>query len=969
MHRGLAAATRAPAQLSPVLLTVQNIEKLVGHDSLDIEFAVTGDRSVHILQVRPIAVTHAPEPIDDEQVAAARSRQARRFLEERVPPPPTLVGHRPSTASCPTGTRPRSSARSPSAWRSSLYRHLITDEVWARQRAEYGYRDVRPCPLLVDIVGHPYVDVRATFNSFVPAALPPTTRRTPRRPLPRPARGRPELHDKVEFDVLFTCLTPDFDARVGSPARRRASPTRRSTVLRDALRDITVGGVRTVAMATSRSFRRSTREVDRHRRRRRCRRSTRRSTISKRPGARRRPAFAHLARAAFVATSLLRSTRRPWARSTRRSDARSCARSRRCSAGCGPTARARPPAASSAWDAFVGRVRPPAAGDLRHHVAVLPRRGRGSTCAPSSTRPTETSTPTARRGSGWSDGDQRARSTSALEGAGLPGDVDAFEAFVRRRDRRARGRRSSSSRGRLSVALEHLAEFGASPRVRPRRSRARRGSHDLLACDERAGRHAGLPRAACARGPGGVPRRRRACVSRARSRADADLVCFEQQRRRAQLRHPAARSRARSSPAPCRSRTSTSTGTIVLIPSADPGYDWLLARDIARSGDDVRRRELAHGRARGRAAASRPRSASASCSTRRSSRRASSGSTAPVARSPRSAEMRRPRIGLTQRVEDLPGRGRAARRARSALGAASRGGGLPAGADPEPARRARGAASTSSISRCSILTGGNDLDELDGARNTAPERDDDRTPAARRPRPARGCRCSACAAGCRRWFTTAAGTLRPIDGHVAGSASDRADRPEPAGRVRDGRIVNSFHDWARRAGRHRTRLRPVRASRPTARSRPRATATLPQVGVMWHPERAPEDADDLDLIRALVGTGLTMRADHPRRGRRHPACVRTRSIARSASCRWPAGRCSNGSSTRCARPASTTSRSSPAIAPTRSARWVARPCTTPASRRPTWSRASCARDAASTAPTSRRRVTATSCTSRGSCGR
>ena len=75
---------------------------------------------------------------------------------------------------------------------SSLYRYLVTDEVWARQRAEYGYRDVRPCPLLVDFVGHPYVDVRASFNSFVPAALPaisPAGSSTPTWPTSPPGRS------------------------------------------------------------------------------------------------------------------------------------------------------------------------------------------------------------------------------------------------------------------------------------------------------------------------------------------------------------------------------------------------------------------------------------------------------------------------------------------------------------------------------------------------------------------------------------------------------------------------------------------------------------------------------------------------------------------------------------------------------------------------------------------------------------
>ena len=92
-----------------------------------------------------------------------------------------------------------------------LYRYLITDEVWATQRAEYGYRDVRPQPLLTSFSGHPYVDVRASFNSFIPASL------------NNELAGRlvdyylgslcenPHYHDKVEFEVVPTCYAFDFN--------------------------------------------------------------------------------------------------------------------------------------------------------------------------------------------------------------------------------------------------------------------------------------------------------------------------------------------------------------------------------------------------------------------------------------------------------------------------------------------------------------------------------------------------------------------------------------------------------------------------------------------------------------------------------------------------------------------------------------------------------------------------------------
>src|SRR5439155_16653791 len=43
LHRGATLRADLPTELSSVLAVVQNIEQLVGHDSLDIEFALTGD--------------------------------------------------------------------------------------------------------------------------------------------------------------------------------------------------------------------------------------------------------------------------------------------------------------------------------------------------------------------------------------------------------------------------------------------------------------------------------------------------------------------------------------------------------------------------------------------------------------------------------------------------------------------------------------------------------------------------------------------------------------------------------------------------------------------------------------------------------------------------------------------------------------------------------------------------------------
>ena len=53
----------------------------------------------------------------------------------------------------------------------SLYREMVTDSIWAYQRHNYGYRNLRSFPLMPNFFGIPYIDVRLSFNSFIPAKL------------------------------------------------------------------------------------------------------------------------------------------------------------------------------------------------------------------------------------------------------------------------------------------------------------------------------------------------------------------------------------------------------------------------------------------------------------------------------------------------------------------------------------------------------------------------------------------------------------------------------------------------------------------------------------------------------------------------------------------------------------------------------------------------------------------------------
>ncbi len=201
-------STNIPEQLHALLPALQEIESLLGYDSLDIEFALT-ELGLHILQVRPIAVDHSEWELSDSKFFTMLT-EGEILFDSLQPASPFVLGDRTLFGVMPDWNPAEIIGTKPGRMAVSLYRFLIMDEVWATQRAEYGYRDVRPQPLMVAFAGHPYVDVRASFNSFIPSTLDENLANRLVNFYMDWLEQNPHLHDKVEFDVVPTCFTFDF---------------------------------------------------------------------------------------------------------------------------------------------------------------------------------------------------------------------------------------------------------------------------------------------------------------------------------------------------------------------------------------------------------------------------------------------------------------------------------------------------------------------------------------------------------------------------------------------------------------------------------------------------------------------------------------------------------------------------------------------------------------------------------------
>ena len=168
-------ADTCPPSLAPVMALMRELEGLLGSDAIDVEFAIDGDGRLYLLQVRRLSV-EGQGMIADARIDAALADVARK-VELLSRPHPFLHGSRSIFGVMPDWNPAEIIGLRPWPLSLSLYRELITDAIWAYQRDNYGYQNLRSFPLLVSFHGLPYIDVRVSFNSFIPRDVPASSPR------------------------------------------------------------------------------------------------------------------------------------------------------------------------------------------------------------------------------------------------------------------------------------------------------------------------------------------------------------------------------------------------------------------------------------------------------------------------------------------------------------------------------------------------------------------------------------------------------------------------------------------------------------------------------------------------------------------------------------------------------------------------------------------------------------------------
>ncbi len=186
-----------------LLSAIKEIESIIYSDSLDIEFGITQNNIVVIFQVRPMISfkkfksgkfdSHIKTKINQNQKKFSKLQNSNElhgssliFSDMTDWNPAEIIGNKPKLLDY------------------SLYNFLVMKDAWYKGRIQLGYQKFNPHSLMVKFGNKPYVDIRTSFNSFIPASFEPKLKKKLMNYYLEKLSKNPQLHDKAEFEILFT---------------------------------------------------------------------------------------------------------------------------------------------------------------------------------------------------------------------------------------------------------------------------------------------------------------------------------------------------------------------------------------------------------------------------------------------------------------------------------------------------------------------------------------------------------------------------------------------------------------------------------------------------------------------------------------------------------------------------------------------------------------------------------------------
>ena len=178
---------------------VKIIEKIFKSEKLDIEFAYKNNK-IYIFQCRTLNFNYKNKNINIDKSLNIIAKK----IEKLKKPLPFISGTKNIFSNMSDWNPAEILGIKPSQLGISLYEKLITNDVWSKQRHKFGYKNVKPYPLMYNLGGSTYIDLRIDLNSFLIKRLNKNISNKIINYYINKISKNPKIHDKIEYEIFPT---------------------------------------------------------------------------------------------------------------------------------------------------------------------------------------------------------------------------------------------------------------------------------------------------------------------------------------------------------------------------------------------------------------------------------------------------------------------------------------------------------------------------------------------------------------------------------------------------------------------------------------------------------------------------------------------------------------------------------------------------------------------------------------------
>lgn len=204
---------KIPKKFLKIYKIVRKLKKRFKSE-LDIEFIIDKSKKIYILQVRKLVIPNDLKltSYSDYKTFKGLNKKINKLKKRHY----SLGGKTTHFGVMPDWNPAEIIGIKPKPLALSLYQELVTDHVWAENRKLYGYKDLNQFHLMTTFFGTPFIDVRVDFNSWIPKNLNKKLSEKIINYYLEKFRRNNNLHDKVEFQILFTCFNLSTNRKINN---------------------------------------------------------------------------------------------------------------------------------------------------------------------------------------------------------------------------------------------------------------------------------------------------------------------------------------------------------------------------------------------------------------------------------------------------------------------------------------------------------------------------------------------------------------------------------------------------------------------------------------------------------------------------------------------------------------------------------------------------------------------------------